>query len=116
MWWKSDFLLLWFSASCPNLFGDVQALAGKLPAASLRTYNVIVTLILFITVLFANFAESVAEGRGKAQAETLKKTKKDTVAHLLRDDGSEMEVSASELKKGDVVIVRINELIPNDGE
>ena len=58
----------------------------------------------------------MAEGRGKAQAETLKKTKKDTVAHLLRDDGSETEVSASELKKGDVVIVRINELIPNDGE
>ncbi len=76
----------------------------------------IVTIILFITVLFANFAESVAEGSGKAQAETLKKTKKDTVAHLLRADGSETEVSASELKKGDVVMVRMNELIPNDGE
>ena len=110
------FLITLVLCFVPNLFGDVQALAGKLPAASLRTYNVIVTLILFITVLFANFAESVAEGRGKAQAETLKKTKKDTVAHLLRDDGSETEVSASELKKGDVVIVRINELIPNDGE
>ena len=110
------FLITLVLCFVPNLFGDVQALAGKLPAASLRTYNVIVTLILFITVLFANFAESVAEGRGKAQAETLKKTKKDTIAHLLRDDGSEMEVSASELKKGDVVIVRINELIPNDGE
>ena len=99
------FLITLVLCFVPNLFGDVQALAGKLPAASLRTYNVIVTLILFITVLFANFAESVAEGRGKAQAETLKKTKKDTIAHLLRDDGSEMEVSASELKKGDVVIV-----------
>ena len=110
------FLITLVLCFVPNLFGDVQALAGKLPAASLRTYNVIVTLILFITVLFANFAESVAEGRGKAQAETLKKTKKDTIAHLLRDDGSETEVSASELKKGDVVIVRINELIPNDGE
>lgn len=83
------FLITLVLCFVPNLFGDVQALAGKLPAASLRTYNVIVTLILFITVLFANFAESVAEGRGKAQAETLKKTKKDTVAHLLRDDGSE---------------------------
>lgn len=80
------FLITLVLCFVPNLFGDVQALAGKLPAASLRTYNVIVTLILFITVLFANFAESVAEGRGKAQAETLKKTKKDTIAHLLRDD------------------------------
>ena len=78
----------------------MQALAGKLPAASLRTYNVIVTLILLLRFLFANFAESVAEGRGKAQAETLKKTKKDTVAHLLRNDGPETEVSASELKEG----------------
>ena len=74
------------------------------------------TLILFITVLFANFAESVAEGRGKAQAETLKKTKKDTVAHLVLPDGSERDIPACDLKKGDVVIVRINELIPNDGE
>jgi len=101
----------------PNLFGDVAALtATGLSVGSLRAYNVIVTLILFITVLFANFAESVAEGRGKAQAETLKKTKKDTVANLILPDGSEKQVSASELKKGDIVIVRINELIPNDGE
>ena len=50
----------------PTVFGD---------QAELRAYNGIVTLILFITILFANFAESVAEGRGKAQAETLKKTK-----------------------------------------
>ena len=66
--------------------------------------------------MFANFAESVAEGRGKAQAETLKKTKKDTVAHLVLPDGSERDIPACDLKKGDVVIVRINELIPNDGE
>lgn len=91
----------------PTVFGD---------SADLRIYNIIVAVILLITVLFANFAESVAEGRGKAQAETLKKTKKDTKANLLMPDGSEKVVSASELKKGDVVIVRINEMIPNDGE
>lgn len=100
----------------PNLFGDVEALGEGLSVASLRTYNIIVTLILFITVLFANFAESVAEGRGKAQAESLKKTKKDTIAHLIQADGTEKDVPASALKKGDVVMVRINELIPNDGE
>lgn len=52
----------------PNLFGTVQS--------SSQIYNIIVTLILFLTILFANFAESVAEGRGKAQAESLKKRKK----------------------------------------
>lgn len=91
----------------PTVFGD---------SSDLRVYNGIVAAILFITVLFANFAESVAEGRGKAQAATLKKTKKDTMAHLLLKDGSVKEISASELKKDDVVIVYANETIPNDGE
>ena len=73
-------------------------------------------MILFVTILFANFAESVAEGRGKAQADSLKKTKKDTVANLLLKDGTEKKINASELKKGDVVMVRMGEVIPNDGE
>ena len=91
----------------PTIFGD---------DSSLRIYNGIVTVILFVTILFANFAESVAEGRGKAQADSLKKTKKDTVANLLLKDGTEKTINASELKKGDVVIVRMGEVIPNDGE
>lgn len=89
------------------MFGD---------GGELRIYNVIVTLILFVTILFANFAESVAEGRGKAQAETLKKTKKDTTARILDKAGNETVISASQLKKGDVVLVEAGELIPNDGE
>ena len=64
----------------PTLFGGNE---------TYRIYNGIVTVVLFITVLFANFAESVAEGRGKAQAASLKKTKQDTVARLLLPDGSE---------------------------
>ena len=83
---------------------------------NLSLYNAIVALILFVTLLFANFAESVAEGRGKAQADTLKKTKKDTKARLILDDGSEKEISSSELKKGDIVLVKAGELIPGDGE
>ena len=109
------FVITFVLCFMPNLFGDVTA-SGGISEGALRTYNIIVTLRLFITVLFANFAESVAEGRGKAQAETLKKTKKDTVAHLVLPDGSERDIPACDLKKGDVVIVRINELIPNDGE
>ena len=91
----------------PTLFGG---------NAEYQVYNGVVAAILFVTVLFANFAESVAEGRGKAQAASLKKTKQDTTARLLCPDGTEKTVSASELKKGDVVLVRNGEVIPNDGE
>lgn len=91
----------------PTVFGDGQ---------ELRVYNGIVAVILFITVLFANFAEAVAEGRGKAQAEALKKTKLDTMARIIFTDGTEKTVNANELKKGDIVLVKTGEIIPNDGE
>lgn len=94
----------------PGLFGDVST------GTNLRLYNIVVCVVLFITVLFANFAESVAEGRGKAQAASLKKTQKDTKARLLMPDGTEKEVLSSELKKGDVVMVCAGEVIPGDGE
>lgn len=97
-------LLIFF----PHLFND--------EGNQLSLYNAIVALILFVTLLFANFAESIAEGRGKAQAETLKKTKKDTQARLIRADGTEEILLSSELKKGDIVLVKAGELIPNDGE
>lgn len=100
-------LLLSFA---PNLFGD----AGE--GTNLRTYNAVVCAVLFVTVLFANFAESVAEGRGKAQAASLKKTQKDTEARILMADGTEKTVLSSELKKGDIVIVSAGEIIPGDGE
>ena len=92
----------------PNLFGD--------EGNNLRMYNGIVAVILLITVLFANFAEAVAEGRGKAQAQSLKKTQKDMQARILSDDGRETVMSASMLNKGDIVLVKAGELIPNDGE
>ena len=94
----------------PGLFGDVSA------GTHLRVYNIIVCVVLFITVLFANFAESVAEGRGKAQAASLKKTQKDTKARLLMEDGTEKILLSSELKKGDIVMVSAGEIIPGDGE
>lgn len=94
----------------PGLFGDIS------DGTNLRVYNIIVCVVLFITVLFANFAESVAEGRGKAQAASLKKTQKDTNARLLMEDGTEKTVLSSELKKGDIVMVSAGEIIPGDGE
>lgn len=81
-----------------------------------QAYNITVSLILFVTLLFANFAEAVAEGRGKAQAESLKKTQKDTKARMIRPDGQEEIINASALTKGDIVLVKAGELIPNDGE
>lgn len=90
----------------PDLFGG----------ASDRLYNGVVSLILFVTILFANFAEALAEGRGKAQAESLKKTKQDTKARRLAKDGTIQIVSATELRKGDLVLVEAGELIPADGE
>ena len=107
------FVLTMIMTILPTAFGDsAQAVAQQ----HLRLYNGIVCGILFVTVLFANFAESVAEGRGKAQAASLKKTKQDTKSCLIQEDGSECTVSASQLKRGDVVLVRAGEVIPNDGE
>lgn len=92
----------------PHLFHDV--------GNALRTYNAIVACILLLTLLFANFAEALAEGRGKAQAASLKKTKQDTQARKICADATECMVSAQELQVGDIVLVKEGELIPNDGE
>ena len=77
-----------------------------------------VNLWLWFTVLFANFAEAVAEGRGKAQAATLRKARTETVAKRLVDPAGTKwaEVPATRLKKGDVVLVEAGDLIPSDGE
>ncbi|WP_410622959.1 potassium-transporting ATPase subunit KdpB [Amycolatopsis sp. cmx-8-4] len=79
-------------------------------------FNIGVALWLWFTVLFANLAEAVAEGRGKAQAESLRRTKKETVARRLRADGSEESVPGVELKIGDRVVVEAGEVIPGDGD
>lgn len=104
------FILTLIMTAFPTIFGDDASLGY------LRIYNGIVCIILFITVLFANFAESVAEGRGKAQAATLKKTKQDTKTCLIDRDGTEHTVNASQLNQDDIVLVRAGEVIPNDGE
>src|ERR1035438_10510396 len=74
-----------------------------------------ITLWLWFTVLFANFAEAMAEGRGKAQADTLRKTKTETTARRLRN-GTEEAVPATALRSGDTVLVKAGETIPGDGD
>src|SRR6202171_6406348 len=75
-----------------------------------------ITLWLWFTVLFANFAEAMAEGRGKAQADNLRKTRTETTANKLLADGKIQVITAPQLRKDDVVIVSAGEFIPGDGE
>src|SRR5205809_3184762 len=79
-------------------------------------FNLQITLWLWFTVLFANFAEAMAEGRGKAQAETLRKARSETVANRLLENGEIEKVPSSRLRTGDVVMVSAGEFIPSDGE
>jgi potassium-transporting ATPase ATP-binding subunit len=95
----------------PNLFGTVQADPGEQ-----RILNGLITLILFFTLVFANFAEAVAEGRGKAQADSLRSTRSDTMARKLLPDGTIQEISSTELRRGDQVKVIAGDMIPADGE
>ena len=75
-----------------------------------------ITAWLFLTVIFANLAEGMAEGRGKAQAETLRRMRSETEARRLRPDGTEERVAASALSKGDMVVAEAGDIIPSDGE
>jgi potassium-transporting ATPase ATP-binding subunit len=79
-------------------------------------FNLQITLWLWFTVLFANFAEAMAEGRGKAQADTLRKARSETVANRLLSDGKTEQVTSSKLRAGDLVLVSAGEFIPSDGE
>jgi potassium-transporting ATPase ATP-binding subunit len=79
-------------------------------------FNLQITLWLWFTVLFANFAEAMAEGRGKAQADTLRKAKGETIARRYREDGSFEEVVSGQLRAGDVIYVAANHYIAGDGE
>jgi K+-transporting ATPase ATPase B chain len=76
----------------------------------------LVALFLWFTVLFANFAEAMAEGRGKAQADTLRKTRSETVARVLLPDNSVREVPSAELQVGDLCVCEPGDVIPGDGD
>ncbi len=92
------------------LLRDIFAGAGR------RGFEIQIAIWLWFTVLFANFAEAMAEARGKAQADTLRKTKTDSVAKRLLPNGKRESVAASKLRSGDVVIAEAGDLIPGDGE
>ncbi len=85
-------------------------------ATGLIIYQAALAILLLLTVLFANFAEALAEARGKAQAQSLRATRQDTVACRLEPTGETTEVSSTELKTGDRVVVEAGQIIPADGE
>ncbi|MCK2156242.1 potassium-transporting ATPase subunit KdpB [Exiguobacterium sp. 17-1] len=95
--------------------GCLLAIGYTIFIDEMRGFNLAVSIILFLTVLFANFAESIAEGRGKAQADSLKASKADVTAR--KRVGQMIEnVSSATLRKGDIVFVRTGEYVPGDGE
>lgn len=81
-----------------------------------RMYVLSIFIILLLTLIFANFSEALAEGRGKAQANALRQTQIEMTARLIKEDGSYEVINASNLKKGDIVRVETGEQIPNDGQ
>jgi K+-transporting ATPase ATPase B chain len=96
------------------LVGTVITFVEAISHPSTFTWSITVWLLL--TVIFANFAEAMAEGRGKAQADTLRKMRSETEARRLRADGTEELVPAAELAKGDLVVCEAGDVIPSDGE
>ena len=95
--------------------GALLTTVGIFTASTERGFIAQLAIWLWFTVLFANFAEAVAAGRGKAQADALRKGRKDTIARRLRD-GREEKAAAPELQKGDLVVCEAGDVIPADGE
>jgi len=98
------------------LLTSIQLVRDRLHHSGEFGFGLQITLWLWFTVLFANFAEAMAEGRGKAQAETLRKARAETDARRLRPDGCTDTVPSSKLRTGDLVLVSAGEFIPGDGE
>jgi K+-transporting ATPase ATPase B chain len=105
-----------FVVEVGSVLTSVQLIRDAMSGGGHLGFELQITFWLWLTVLFANFAEAMAEGRGKAQADTLRKARTETVANRLREGGPAETVPASSLRKGDEVMVRAGEFIPADGE
>jgi potassium-transporting ATPase ATP-binding subunit len=119
--WKLDPRVIWknpvmFVVEVGAVITLVVLMANLFRHTGGHWFGLQITLWLWFTVLFANFAEAMAEGRGKAQAETLRKARAETDARKLREDGKTEIVASSKLRAGDVVLVAAGEFVPGDGE
>jgi potassium-transporting ATPase ATP-binding subunit len=114
--WKNPVMFVVEIGAFLTLFYLVQAALGKSESQVSIGYFIALDIWLFLTVLFANFATSLAEERGKAQADSLRKTRRDTVAYRLTRSDNIEQVPSRQLKPGDRVLVKAGQVIPGDGE
>ena len=114
--WKNPVMFVVEIGAFLTLFYLVQALLGKSESQVSTGYFIALDIWLFLTVLFANFATSLAEERGKAQADSLRKARRDTIAYRLTSRDQIEEVPSRQLKPGDRVVVKVGQVVPGDGE
>ncbi|MGA7641540.1 MAG: potassium-transporting ATPase subunit KdpB, partial [Syntrophobacteraceae bacterium] len=114
--WKNPVMFVVLVGAVLTLMYIVEAALGATTSQVSISYFIALDVWLFLTVLFANFATALAEARGKAQAESLKKARHDTVAYRLNTKGGVEEDSSANLKQGDRVVVAAGQAIPGDGE
>src|SRR5271157_4107761 len=114
--WKNPVMFVVEIGAVLTLLYIIQMALGNASSAASLGYFVALDIWLWLTVLFANFATAIAEERGKAQAETLRKTRVATPAFRLRADGATETVSSAALKPGDVAVVQSSQIIPGDGD
>jgi potassium-transporting ATPase ATP-binding subunit len=114
--WKNPVMFVVEVGAFLTLLYLIQACLGKSESQVSIGYFVALDIWLFLTVLFANFATAVAEARGKAQAESLRRARHDTIAHRLTSSNGIEEVSSAVLLPGDQVVVKAGQFIPGDGE
>ena len=114
--WKNPVMFVVEVGAFLTLAYLIQAMLGKSESQVSIGYFVALDAWLFLTVLFANFATGLAEARGRAQADSLKKTRRDTIAHRLKSGDKIEEVASTVLKIGDRVAVETGQIVPGDGE
>jgi len=114
--WKNPVMFVVEIGAILTLLYMLAAVFGNHVSQVPITYFIALTVWLFLTVLFANFATALAEARGKAQADSLRKARRDTIAYRMNAEGMTEQVSSTELKPGDRVVVQAGQMIPGDGE
>ncbi|MGD0999443.1 MAG: potassium-transporting ATPase subunit KdpB [Candidatus Brocadiia bacterium] len=114
--WNNPVMFVVEVGACLTLLYIGKAIFGTAASQVPLSYFIALDIWLFLTVLFANFATALAEARGKAHAESLRRTRVETVAYRLRDKGQVEQVSSAALRPGDKVVVSAGQIIPGDGE